>query len=402
MHISLLRNLNQYGGPLACRMVFLARSLFKIRRHRIQAIPANIKEIVVIKYFGMGTLLLASPALRELKRTYPEARITIVTLAENREICEMLPAFDRVLQLSLGNPLSFMVSFLRVLVLARRIRPDIVADLEFFTNFSALSTLLITATARPLISVGFCSSLKWRNRVYDITVSFDHSRHISKIYIKFISSICSNVDKKEPLFDQEHAALLRHRDPKQFDAVLAESGVDANKAFVACLNINAGILCLHRRWPLLYFKELVAGLLESENVVILLIGGKEDRCYVEALQDNSGASCRCINICGQTKLSGLIDLLARSNLCITNDSGPLHLSHVLGTPTISFFGPETPCLYGPLGNGHTVFYKDLFCSPCLNIYNSKFSNCRDNICLRSITPDEVLAVIRERYLPHTT
>jgi ADP-heptose:LPS heptosyltransferase len=400
MNIAFIRNINQYGGPLACRLALLARGLLFLPRRRSPGLPDKPQEIVVIKYFGMGTLLLASPALLQLKRAFPGARITLVTLAENREICEMLPAFDRVLELSLGNPLRFMASFLRIMAATRRIRPALVADLEFFTNFSALSTLCITACNPAAVSVGFHSPLKWRNRVFDMTVSFDHGRHISKIYMKFISSVCKDVDEKQTTFEEERAALLRHSDRELFNSLAAKTGVDASRAFAVCLNINAGPLCLHRRWPLPYFKELVAGLLENGRVIVLLIGGKENQPYVEGLYRRLAPGPRLQNLCGQTTIRSLIGLLDNSDLCITNDGGPLHLAHVLGTPTVSFFGPETPCLYGPLGNGHHVFYKDLYCSPCLNIYNSKFSNCRDNICLRSITPLEVLKVIRERYLPH--
>ena len=45
---------------------------------------------------------------------------------------------------------------------------------------------------------------------------------------------------------------------------------------------------------------------------------------------------------------------------ITNDSGPLQLALTQGVPTVSFFGPETPVLYGPQGGRHRILYRDLF------------------------------------------
>jgi len=70
----------------------------------------------------------------------------------------------------------------------------------------------------------------------------------------------------------------------------------------------------------------------------------------------------------------------------------------LGLPTISFFGPETPYLYGPQDCCHHIFYSDIFCSPCINIFNSKSSDCQENICLKKITPASVLKVIEEKYI----
>jgi len=81
-----------------------------------------------------------------------------------------------------------------------------------------------------------------------------------------------------------------------------------------------------------------------------------------------------------------------SALFISNDcGGPLHIAAALGTPTVSFYGPETPSLYGPAGDLNTVFYAGTYCSPCLSVYNAKTAMCDgENRCMRNITPSEVL------------
>ena len=66
--------------------------------------------------------------------------------------------------------------------------------------------------------------------------------------------------------------------------------------------------------------------------------------------------------------------------------------------TIALFGPESPLLYGPVGNGHMVFYKRVHCSPCLTVANDKTPPCRgNNICMSAISVEEVFAAV-ERYL----
>jgi len=59
------------------------------------------------------------------------------------------------------------------------------------------------------------------------------------------------------------------------------------------------------------------------------------------------------------------------------------------------FGPETPVLYGPIGKAHHIFFKDLACSPCINVNNSKTARCRRGQpeCLAGITVAEVLEAI---------
>ena len=132
--------------------------------------------------------------------------------------------------------------------------------------------------------------------------------------------------------------------------------------------------------------------------MVILIGTKPDREYVADFIQGLPDSSRVIDLCGKTSLKELLGLFRGATLLLTNDGGPLHFAVAVGLPTVSLFGPETPYLYGPPEGQHIVFYEDLFCSPCLTIYNSKQHGCGDNICLQAIDPGRVLKVIQERFL----
>jgi heptosyltransferase-2 len=86
---------------------------------------------------------------------------------------------------------------------------------------------------------------------------------------------------------------------------------------------------------------------------------------------------------------------------VANDTSVMHLAALMGTPVVSPFGPTSPAHYGPIGARNLVFYRDLYCSPCLTNYNLKVSRCVDPVCMRTITPGEVLAAIESRYLAET-
>jgi heptosyltransferase-2 len=64
---------------------------------------------------------------------------------------------------------------------------------------------------------------------------------------------------------------------------------------------------------------------------------------------------------------------------------------------VAFFGPTEPRIYGPRGERDLVFYKSLFCSPCLSNYNLKMSRCVDPVCMREISVAEVAAGIDSRF-----
>jgi ADP-heptose:LPS heptosyltransferase len=80
-----------------------------------------------------------------------------------------------------------------------------------------------------------------------------------------------------------------------------------------------------------------------------------------------------------------------SALLITNDGGPGHFAALTPIPAIIFYGPETPTLYGPLGDNARNIFLNFSCSPCVTAYNHRNSPCDgDNLCLKKISPEEVL------------
>jgi ADP-heptose:LPS heptosyltransferase len=188
-------------------------------------------------------------------------------------------------------------------------------------------------------------------------------------------------------------------DTEYMDKLIRTNPALGKCIFFICVNINAGELCLHRRWPKEYFAKIIEELIKKPDIAILLIGAKADIGYVSEFKKSLSLSPRLVNICGQTNpIRELTGMLKKCDLLVTNDSGLLHLAYTIGLDTISFFGPETPYLYGPLDNKHCVLYEDLYCSPCLNIYNSKTTHCKKNMCLISIKPETVLKMLEDKYL----
>ena len=94
-------------------------------------------------------------------------------------------------------------------------------------------------------------------------------------------------------------------------------------------------------------------------------------------------------------IKAFIELLARVDLLVTNDTAPAHIGSALETPLIAFYGPNTPELYGPLHAKSRIFYNRLPCSPCLTNMNAKTSRCRIPSCILKIKPEEVFQAAEE-------
>ena len=97
--------------------------------------------------------------------------------------------------------------------------------------------------------------------------------------------------------------------------------------------------------------------------------------------------------CGLTTLKQLGVLFAKSDLVISADSGPLHIAMAMQARTVSLFGPTSPEITGPFGRGDFSILRnsDIPCViPCYNL------ECKDNICMRSISVQQVLDEVERR------
>ena len=70
-----------------------------------------------------------------------------------------------------------------------------------------------------------------------------------------------------------------------------------------------------------------------------------------------------------------------------------HFASLTPVHAIVLFGPETPRLFGSLAPQTTLIWKELACSPCVNVFNHRESPCRNNVCMQMITVDDVDAAV---------
>jgi ADP-heptose:LPS heptosyltransferase len=162
------------------------------------------------------------------------------------------------------------------------------------------------------------------------------------------------------------------------------------------VNPNASDLLPQRRWPMENYTELIKKILSAHESAFILLTGSQDEQEESAALVESVDRNRCRSLAGKVRFLDLPALYSISDFMISNDSGPAHFAAVTDMPTYVFFGPETPRLYGSLGKT-TPLYANLACSPCVSAYNHRKSPCRDNVCLKVITPEEVLEMIGKEF-----
>jgi len=365
-------------GPLAG---LLLRPLSLLRRRS----KATSRGILVIKFWGLGSLQLASPAVRALRREHPSAKLTLLTLSGNRDFARGLKLFDEVRCLELGGAGALSLRLLRMLRELRSSRFDRVYDFEFFTWFSAIASL---ASGAPR-TFGFAAPGVRRGGLHTDTVPFNRYWHVARNFRALAGGETGAEVGPEDLsvFQVEEA----HE--RELSRVLA-----SDERALVVINPNAGDLAPERRWPAERFGAIAAKLAREDGARVVITGSRSERDKTRAVLSAAGphVSGRIQDLGGALSIGGLNALFRRADLVITNDSGPMHLAAAQGAPTVGLFGPETPVMYAPIGRHARVHYAPPLCSPCINVHDAKALSCVHGQpeCLMRIKVDQVLETAR--------
>ena len=375
------------GLPL-CALAFVACMPVRLFRPARRGRLAEPRTILVTKFLGLGSVLLATPLLRRLRTAWPAARIVFLTFDGNVALAQRLPGVDEVITVPTGRGLlGLLGGVLPLLLTLRRRHFDLALDLEFYSRLSNLVTWGSGARRRT----GFFVRARWRGSLLTDPVYFNPTLPYGEAVMALLRPLGIAPDGDRRL----DGPVFSRAEEDQAWSRLVTRGVPSEGTLVV-VNPNASDLCVERRWPAERFAELVERFGSEVARVdrFVFIGVEADRSSVREVlgRVHPDALPQCLDLAGRTTLLELSVLLRRSALLITNDSGPLHLAASLGVPTVSFYGPETPALYGPVGDRHLVFYAGHWCSPCLSVYNAKIAMCAgENECMRRIGLDHVLS-----------
>ncbi len=395
MNIKFQRGVDRYLGIPICVLL----SVLELFRRKA-AISRKPRRILVILLSEMGSLVLAHPMFVRLKQRYPDASIHVLQFAKNREVLDLLGVIppDNVLTLDDSSISALASDSLNAIRKLRSLKIDAVIDCELFARISSIFSYLSGATLR----VGFHRHTQeglYRGSFINRPVLYNPYKHLSHQFLNMVDSLESTtvpLAKIPGEADTNSTPMLEFVE-QELESVakkLHEDFPPIREKQLILVYPSGGILPI-RAWPIDYYGRLCRMFLD-EGYAVGVIGLKGDYSLSQVIV-NQCKSDQCINLAGYTKsVRQLLALFHRASLLVTNDGGPGQFAALTTLPTITFFGPETPQLYQPLGSNGYSFFLSLPCSPCLTAYNHRNSPCDgDNQCLKQIAPEQVLAKARE-------
>ena len=402
--ISTLQRIDRWIGVPLCAFLTLVRRIFESAG---APRPRRIQRVLFVKFAEQGSTVLAYPAIRRAVEMVGRENVYFVVFEDNRFILDAMEIIPdgNVITIATQSFFGLGTSALRAALRVRKIGIDAVVDMEFLTRSSAILTFATGAQSR----VGFHTFFgdgPYRGDLMTHRLLYNSHLHTSEMFEAMVEALTRD-PAVLPTFEFTPSAsqpLPKFRpslsEVAEIDALLRRENPGIGSAPLILLNPNASDLLPLRRWPAMRYVELARRLLERyPDLFIGFTGSPAEAVPNNRLADEVGSS-RVIPLAGKTTLRQVLVLYARSEILVTNDSGPAHFASMTPIHVVTLFGPETPALFAARSPNVTVLWAGIACSPCVNAYNNRQSVCRNNLCMQAITVDDVFEKVTHIYDSH--
>jgi len=299
----------------------------------------KIKRILVVRpHDQLGDFLLATPVLRALHKSFPEAVIGIIVRDYFADAVKYHPYVDRVMVFYKNG---FHWTLKRIYSLWRELyhKWDMAIVLSSESHSLTSDLLSILSGAKYILgSSGFVFSGCTRNFFYNlISPNPESGKHQSERNLDIVRYIGADTDD---LSEIVHVTDLEKSVVRKDFKELYNNGKPI-------IGIHIGANKVENRWPIKYFSRLAQTIHDKYNFKIALFWGpKEENLHKEFLKY---ISFHPIEI----KPTTLRNQAIHFSLCdvvVCNDTGVMHLCAAVGTPLVAIFGPTDPKYWKPIGN----------------------------------------------------
>lgn len=329
----------------------------------------EFKNIIVRMPNWIGDLVMATPVLADLRKMYPDAKITAMCRAP---VCDLIKEDPEIDELFCFSKTS---GFPR-----RSDKKNVIERLR--ANKYDLGILL----THSFSSCWWFWQGKVRNRLgYDcngrrflLTKSAPlpeniEEQHLVRTYKMLLQPLGI------PISDSSPTLYLSESEVSEARLLLKQHGVTEKSDLIG---INPGATYGSAKcWLPSRFREVSEKLLLDPNIFIVYFGDQSTAALVKEICQGLGS--RVINLAGLTSMRELACLISLCSILLTNDSGPMHIADALGTPILALFGSTNEIVTGPYRTGK-VIHKHVECSPCYQ------RTCPiDFRCMKKIESEEV-------------
>ena len=372
----------------------------------------DFSKILLIKLSAVGDVTHTIPVLNKLRRRYPKAQIDWLVTPAIGELLRHHPAIDNVIDFTRDTSAppwawSALTGYARLAAKLRNSHYDLVVDMH-----GQFRTAAMALAAGAPVRIGFDRP---RAQVWDSTprqfseqarkhawqgaregswLAYTHTIPVPTLDLHAVDRYLNigpllgldggPADFSFPIPDAAEARV---------EGLLNDHGIANAKLLV----MAPSTVWETKAWRAEGFAEVARAFMQR-GFAVTLIGSRRERAVCDKV---AALSPGAINLGGETALSELAALIRRATICVTNDSGPMHLAVALNRPVVSIFGPTDPIWIGPYQRDGAVLQAKLPCSPC---FLRQLSRCRHgHACMHEVSAAAVIqraeSILKDTLVP---
>ncbi len=280
------------------------------------------KTFLVISNTALGDAILSTPAIKSLKKSFPNSKIVALIHKSYIPLFENFKYIDTII--------PFYGKYKKIFQTIKEIK-----------KYHPQMALIFHGNGPQDIQIAIYSGCEY--------ILKHPNNSPFKKYLSY------NFKKKDKHIIEERVDLVRKIGGKEIDLTLEIGKLSDNKLlkkykkYKNYIGFQVGASETYRMWPIENYISLAKKFLQNDEK-ILITGVGNESVYAEQII----ASCNneIKNMCGKTSVKELPYLIDNLKFLVTSDTGTLHLSIALKTPTISLFSPSSPKYTGPYQDFH--------------------------------------------------
>jgi heptosyltransferase-2 len=338
-------------------------------------------RIVIVAPNWLGDVVMALPAIADVRRRFPGARLTVAARRSVDDVFGLVPFVDATCTLeSSGRWWQRSRSHADV----ARVR-EVGAELAILLPNSFASAWLVRQAGIPE-RWGYAADLRQPLLTRAVPRPAG-SMHQGAYYQHLTRELGIDSGPLEPALTVP---------PSVTDAArrfLIGRGWQPSHPFVVFA--PGAAYGTAKRWPPASVAQVASTLVRERGAMCVLVGSRADRettAQIRAAVPEDVAA-HVLDVSGDTTLQMLAGVMAGAAACVSNDSGAMHVAAAIGTPLVAVFGSTNEYETAPLtreGHRAAVLTHPVWCRPCM------LRECPiDHRCMTRVTPDRVSGVLTE-------
>lgn len=327
----------------------------------------------------MGDVILATPLVRQVRRTYPNARIDVCVQERFAEVWRSNPSAHTVWNWDVHDPDAtaddLKLSMRESLDGAQY---DLVVDLQN----NVRSRILRKGLGKQLVVLD-------KHRLEKLALVY--LKRKPDVVMPIIDRYRATMDAFPLVLDVAGPEVWTEQDRQQgYYGPERRAGARISPGSLR-IAVAAGAQHFTKRWPAARFAELCTMLTQAFGATCVLVGGPNDVAIGDEIVAMSEGKIERAD--GATSLASTIVALDTCDLAVTNDTGVMHLASARRLPIVALFGSSVRELgFAPYGVRNTIVEVELSCRPCSHIGRASCPKQHFH-CMNMITADRVLAAI---------